>query len=267
MKKLVRKIHLWIFPLLECLFIALSLVIVESNMWLALLGILLSALLLNFSLHISFHHQVHFKNSNTILNSLVELIFSLLMGIPFKNYQMGHLSHHKYNNNLKDFTSTWKGKPDHPIAQGIWSYSFLWFLKAKEMKGNRAMAIAEGYYSSKIKSQQKLESLGLLLLISGLFYYSFWVGLVYIMIIYLGWAFVSLHNYGQHPPLKYGKPKGYSYYNRLYNFLFINNGWHEEHHENPALTYWELDAKKNTDLEYPHLVDGFFKSKNSNFEL
>ncbi len=262
MKKVRQKLHLIIFPLAYIGCLVPTLAIFKLQVLFCFLGIIFSSLLLNFCLHITIHHQVHFKQNKSWKNIALEIFYSLLMGIPFKNYQIGHLSHHKYNNNLGDFTSTWEGSNLNPKPQNIWKYSFLWFSKAKDIKENRKQAINQGFLSSQALIQQKLESLFILILIITLAIWSPIYAFIYISVVYLGWCFIALHNYGQHPPLIYGKPKAYSYYNRFYNFLFINNGWHEEHHENPQLSYWELEDTKNTRTQFPHLIDGFFHSKN-----
>jgi fatty acid desaturase len=56
---------------------------------------------------------------------------------------------------------------------------------------------------------------------------------------YLGWVLIYAHTYTMH----YGaKPGNYyansvSSYHRLYNWLFFNNGYHQEHHWDPK-AHW-----------------------------
>lgn len=260
MKNVWRITHLLIFPFAELICLAASILLFKEHLGWSIFSLILTALFLNFSLHITFHYQVHFKHKVSRVNTVIELLSSLLMGIPFKNYQMGHLSHHKYNNNLGDFTSTWKGKPQHPKAKNPILYSFFWFLNIRQAQANKLQAKKEGYLHPKAIQEQRMESLFLVILIIGFFYWSLAAGVIYLISIYLGWSLIALHNYGQHPPLKYGNPKGYSFYHTWYNLIFINNGWHEEHHENPSLSYWDLKAYKNKGLKLPHLLEGLLPS-------
>lgn len=269
MKKAIRKSHLLLFPLLEVLSFSGSIWALHYSWLLAGLGIVISSLFLNFSLHITFHYMVHFKAKNDLLNFVLEVMASILMGISFKNYQMGHLSHHKYDNRFGDFTSTWKGSKEKPKPQNIWTYSLLWFLQAQNRKANKNQAIKDGYLTPSMERYMKLEFLYIAIFIGILFYISSTIAVCYLLTIYLGWVFVSIHNYGQHLPVFYGQWKGNSFKHSVYNCVFVNNGLHLEHHEKPAIPYWDLKVDQNVDnqVKHPHLLAGFYSSNIKNRQL
>lgn len=251
------------FPLFQFLFLVLAFYLVDTNLILSLFLVFGASVFLNFSLHISYHYHVHFKSRYKMANFLIEIAASLLMGIPFHYYQMSHLNHHKYDNKLGDFTSTWKQENGNPIAKSFFIYCFLWPLAGEiRLKKQIELAKSEGYFNRRKELKMKLEWLFIFAFIVFLFYLNVLYGFAYIMMVYTGWSMIAMHNFGQHLPEKYGELKANSYYNKLYNFLFINNGLHLEHHEKPGLKYWELNSENKGKIEHPHLVEGlYFSSK------
>ena len=195
--------------------------------------ILISALFLSFSLHVTVHHFVHFKPKNKRLARLGELFFTTILGLPYHLYEFQHYNHHRYHNQLEDFTTTWQLKNGKTRPKSFFKYSFLWFLSAKG-KENIQTALKDGDTSPKKLKKLKIEIVLLLLLYISLAFLSPTGLLVYFINFYLGWCFCAIINYGQHLPIKYGSTKAYSYNGRIYNFLTFNNGLHFEHHSDPG---------------------------------
>ena len=84
-----------------------------------------------------------------------------------------------------------------------------------------------------------------------------WLVLAYLSMVYIGWALIAMHNYGQHLPDVYGGTKGHSYYGRLYNLLTVYNGLHYEHHHRPSVKDWHLRTPvAHAEIEHPHLLAG-----------
>jgi fatty acid desaturase len=253
---------LLLYPFSEVVFLGLGIYWIEKNLVLALVCLVLAALALNFSLHISIHYFVHFKTKVPGLDWFLELLSSLLIGLSFQYYQMSHWNHHRYDNTLGDFTSTWKEGAQGPEPRNIGLYALLWPLNSLRLPQQKAQAMREGYFNRDKNRRMRLEMLVLLAFIGGLFWLNPLWGLGYCLMVYLGWVFISWQNYGQHVPKQYGQPTAYSYYHRLYNKLFLNNGWHLEHHMQPQRRYWDLKPlKTEAAITQPHLVEGFYTAK------
>lgn len=109
----------------------------------------------------------------------------------------------------------------------------------------------------------ELVSNSLVFIVLGYFSLKWLIG--YFMMVYLGWVLIALHNYGQHLPIIYGTQKANSYLSGFYNWLFVNNGLHEEHHEEPSKSYWELQPNPKTPhsiIPKPHIMEAISPAKN-----
>jgi len=256
------KLKIQIFPLLEIVFFILALYFIDINLWVAFGCLFVAALFLNFSLHITIHHLVHFRFKTDSINVFFELVYTILLGLPFGVYRLQHINHHRYNNGIKDITSTWREKNGKTVAKPWFKYSFLWFLiKPSPYFLTEAKQYGEG--TSKEMSKIKIQFLligvfDIVLFIINPLYFLF-----YILLIYLGLSFISITNYGQHLPINNSQIKGFSFYNTLYNNIFFNNGLHYEHHINGQLDYNQLKPLNKNKIAYPHLLAGLFNSRKS----
>ncbi|MEN9400887.1 MAG: Fatty acid desaturase [Bacteroidota bacterium] len=256
-------IHLFLFPCIQLGFFGLVLIPEEFGV-LTICAVLLGALALNFTLHIFIHHMVHFLPKRTLIELPLGIAFSWLIGIPFHYYTMSHWNHHKHNNQEKDFTSTWRRDKQGVLRpKPFLIYTIFWpFVSNTSLKNQFAQSKVEGYNSRRNELFIGIEFLVNLLLYALLVRISLVVLCAYFLMIYVGWVFISAHNYGQHIPKAYAKFKGFSFSPSWYNRLFANNGLHEEHHETPQLTYWKLSKlEQGAEVQHPHLVAGFFHHK------
>ena len=261
----MQKIQLGIFPFMEILCSILGLIYLKYSIFFSVITIVLAAFCLNFSLHITYHYQVHFKLKIGIFDHAIEIFYSLLMGIPFQYYQMSHWNHHKYNNNLEDFTTTWKLRDKQLRPINILHYSLFWPLGSLQFLKQLKQSKKEKIIRNKGVVRMMIEELFILLFSLVLFKINVAYLLMYVFMIYLGWVFIALHNYGQHVPMHYGKQKGYSYYNKIYNSLFVLNGFHMEHHNNPNIRYWLLEKDDKSEVvTHAHLIAGFFFEHKAN---
>ena len=97
-----------------------------------------------------------------------------------------------------------------------------------------------------------------LLLVLGLLSWKFAV--LYAVMVYVGWALVSVHNYGQHPPHTPAAIPSFS--SRWYNRLFFNNGLHYEHHAEQSRPWHELEADSRApQIHQSHLLSPLWQSR------
>lgn len=250
------------YPCIQILlFFVGSYFVLIGNFMMAGLSIGLASLFLSFSLHITYHYHVHHKPKSKTLDTLINHVISLLLGLPFQFYQIQHFVHHKYDNSLEDFTTTYKLENGRRIGKSVWKYSLLWFLQIQGRSSFVKQTTKLGFMNPKVRMKMRLEGLLTLLILIVTAWYEIKLVIGYVLMIYLGWTFIALHNYGQHLPEDRADKIGYSYYGRIYNKLFLNNGLHFEHHEKPGIKYWDLqenrtDAGINTRI---HLIDPLFK--------
>ncbi len=267
MKKitLTQWTSLWIFPILQVTTFALFCLVIDQHFW-AILFLPLSAFFLNFSLHITYHYTVHFPFKSAALQQLAGIAKTLLMGLPFHYYLMSHWNHHKHNNGLDDFTTTWKAVDNQIVPKNVFIYALFWpFSSSKSLPLQIEQGRKEGYCTPRVQKRMLIELGALLVWVAFMALYAWpWLCGYYVMV-YIGWMLIALQNYGQHLPQQYGAPKANTYLSRWYNWLFINNGLHEEHHEEPAKSYWELKPQAQTPhsvIAKPHLIEPFFHPKN-----
>ena len=254
------RVALQIFPILQVISFISALFLFESNIYVSVLLLLCSALFLNFSLHITIHHSVHFSFKNKVIRWVVELVYSILMAISFSFYRMQHFNHHRYDNGIGDFTSTWIKKGDSIVARPFFKYSLFWFLGPK-MKTIFERAIIDGDLDETERKKMRFQLLVVLVTYVLLFWINPWYAVAYFLMFYVGWSLIAITNYGQHLPIKYNSTKAYTYSNTLYNRMFFNNGLHLEHHREPHLNYPDLEAKHQSKISWPHLLIVFFRKK------
>jgi len=261
LKPAARNLHLCLFPLGEIASFAACLFWAGRDWRLCVMALLLSALCLNFAVHITFHELVHTSgNRNSITLYLWSGLSTLLAGIPFDGYRWHHYTHHRYNNRPEDYSSTWKITPQGWQARRCLEYAAKWpdqLVRGRAGLKTQLLAGAAPFWIHRRIQWQKILLLTFYLALA----FVSWKGFgLYLLLIYLGWFLVSWHNYGQHLPVE--KPGAYatSYPNRWYNFLFCNNGIHYEHHAAPQVPWHQLSADPMAPwtVGLPHLAGPWF---------
>lgn len=170
---------------------------------------------------------------------------SLLLGHPQTIYRLQHLQHHKYNNDLpdpqtgttKDFTSTWRFGQPPKREEHILSYALLSYFRTdykviwREIRRQRL--------TTNVACEVAVMIAAVALLAVGN-----WRGLLffYLPVWYLGTAAGMAQNYLEHYGATPGNRKtdSVSCYNRLYNFIWFNHGYHQEHHLRPQVHWTRL---------------------------
>jgi fatty acid desaturase len=258
----VSSITLYALPLLEVLLFTGSVFSFASAPVISAVLLLLAAFFLSLSLHVTYHEVAHHcgqwrKDAEVFMGVLL----SLLMGISFHAYRLGHFNHHRYNNTLADFTSTWMKTGDGYVAKNLLIYCLTWpkvFLFASQQTRK---TLEDGDASNGDIRLSAIEGGSILVFIAFLYSFDLVAVIMYVALVYLGWALVSLHNYGQHLPVEYGKFVATSYPATWYNRLLFKNGLHYEHHLYPGdpIAGLEADAQAPA-IRWPHFIVPFVSS-------
>ena len=255
---------IWLFPALQISAFVAFCIGINQNIW-PIVFLPISAFFLNFSLHITYHYTVHFPLKKNGFQMLMGVAKSVLIGMPFHYYSMYHWNHHRQDNNLDDFTSTWENVNGEVVSKNVFFYAFFWpFSSSISLPNQIKQGVREGYCNPRTLSRMRLVLAfnSLVFIVVGYFSWKWLLG--YFMMVYLGWVLIALHNYGQHLPIIYGTQKANSYLSGFYNWLFVNNGLHEEHHEEPSKSYWELQPNPKTPhsiIPKPHIIEAISPAK------
>jgi fatty acid desaturase len=241
--------ELSVFPVLEVCFFVFSILV--SNPLLSILLVLIASILLSFSIHIFFHECVHTRESYP---TSINIINSILLGLPFDGYRVHHYNHHTYANGLKDFSTTWFMQNGNQIGYSVSAYFFGWVRQLKVAIHDPEPFDQNLGDVAKIKNRIPPQKAALLFIFIAFAFIGFKYFILYLMLIYFGWAFSALHNFGQHPPLE-GDPVC-TYADKQYNLLFFNNGLHSEHHVKPWLSWDKLKPDNYSHrINHAHLIE------------
>lgn len=243
--------------------------------WWALVGLGLAVGYLHLMNVNSFgHHFIHtpfFKSE--WLNRAFSMMNSFSLGNPQELYRVVHLRHHAANNDLPD---AW-GRPTkdwHSIyrfgrdgkAENVFTYAILTHLRMDPIEICQVL-LKQGRFWRMVA-----EWVGMGVVLAACALVS-WKGVVffYLPVLIIAWPFSYAQNYYEH----FGAVPGdrhadaVSAYGRLYNLLWFNNGYHQEHHYQPNVHWTEMAAVREKYgkvfeehglrvLHHPHLL-GFLE--------
>jgi len=198
----------------------------------------------------NFCHNVFFKSKT--LNVCFSVINSLANTFPQTLFKYHHFNHHTSTNDkakkygeTKDRTSIYRYAKELGEPEGFWSYSFkspfrtdmikLW--KDTERKGGAKLAIFEMVWLA-----------GFLTVI---FLTNWQYGFIVIFVLYLGQALSFAENYAEHGNTinTSNLDNAVSSYTNWYNFIWFNNGYHQEHHYRPQVHWTEVPNLKEKMLD------------------
>lgn len=180
------------------------------------------------------------------LNRLFGVINTLGLGVPQCLYRVHHLNHHQYGNDridpatgtTRDRSSTWRCGRDGR-EEPAWRYSLL-----GPWRTEFGFLIA-GARRREGTAQVVVESLALVLFVAGLGWLS-WRGLLlfWLPVWYLGEVAAFAENWLEHHGAVPGDrlTDSVSSYGRLYNAIWFNNGYHQEHHWRPQVHWTQVRA-------------------------
>lgn len=225
----------------------------------------------------NFIHNPFF--TNVWLNRAFGVLETLCIGMPHQLYHHYHLNHHAGDNDAKgpdgttrDWSSIYRyGKGDAP--EGFWRYCLLSFFRV-EITPVIRVCIRHGrtHGLQTIVETIVIGACWLALLAVNWRYFVYF----YLPSFFLGWVLSYAEGYLEHYQAQPGNPfaNSVSSYYWLYNFLWFNNGYHQEHHWDPKM-HWtrmrelsqrirpQLEANRTRILYGPHLtalLEDFFKA-------
>jgi fatty acid desaturase len=241
--------------LLACLHLALILtffVAWPEMSWPArIVGAVLYALAIGWNLDSVSHNFIHnpfFRSP--LLNRVTDFILTFSLGTPQTMYRFVHMRHHAGNSDRPgqdgetiDPISIYRyGADGH--AEPMLSYVFLQFWRddgpfevAKQIRAKRPA-----------EARQALQEYWAMLALYGAMALIHWQFVALLApFYYLGQCLSMLIAYYEHlgaDPTR--RPAmGVSAYGRLYNLLFLNNGYHAEHHHQPKQHWTRMKALRD----------------------
>jgi fatty acid desaturase len=204
------------------------------------------------------------------INRAFSVVATLTVGVPQTIYHHYHLNHHFGDNDkkgangtTKDWSSIYRhGVGDEPEA--FWRYCLLSFFRVELGAVVRVVVRrGRGEVSQLVLESAALCIFWLTMALCNWRYFLFF----YVPSYYLGWVLSYAEGYLEHFGAKPGNPlaNSVSSYNWLYNLLWLNNGYHQEHHWDPR-AHWtamrdlhhrlrhDLVAQGTRTLKGPHLT-------------
>ncbi|MGA8481197.1 MAG: fatty acid desaturase [Chthoniobacterales bacterium] len=199
----------------------------------------------------NFIHNPYFKWKPA--NRFFSWLLSVTMGYSQQFYHLIHLKHHQGNSDYPDDggdtvdpISIYKHGHDHE-AENVWSYVFLSYFRDdpkaifREVKKRDAFNAYWGVFE--IASWVTLVIIG--------FFLNWQFMLFYLPFYYLGHCLSYLNGYYRHFGGNPDEPMawGVSSYDRLYNLIWFNNGYHAEHHYKPKVHWTKMHELHKQILE------------------
>lgn len=180
----------------------------------------------------NFIHNPFFKSKQ--LNGFFSVLNSIAIGLPQSSYRLHHLNHHRFNNQPEnDESSTWKyGK--NGKEESIFTYSFIGLLRTDVI----TLIRQAGTKSNLVYG----ELIVLMLFISVLALLNSKLVILYLIPSLVGGQIFALwENYCEHHRADpYDRLRdSVSCYAPFYNWIWFNNGYHQEHHLRPQV-HWTM---------------------------
>jgi fatty acid desaturase len=191
-----------IFPVLQTLAFASSCLLATAQPWWAGALLLLASLLLCLTVHVSVHEAVHHPSLARF--PLSGPIFTIVMGLPLQGYRWHHFNHHRWNNALEDYSSTWRSTRDGPRPWPLGRYVLGWPRQVVRSGLSMRAADAAGQVPRATRRAIRVEQATVLLWLGALATFAPRLALQYAALVYVGWGLIALQNFGQHPPRDYG---------------------------------------------------------------
>lgn len=256
----VSELPLFVVPSIQVLLFCAAVATYPASPGLAIVALLVAALAMCLSLHMSYHEAAHRSARWPAWRRILTgILLTPLLGMSFHAYRVSHWNHHRYNNGLRDFTTTWTLRDGEPRPKNLLWYCLSWPRIFFETSRLFKTALAEGDADARVLTWSSIEGLLLLAWLFALASYSMTALWLYFGLVYAGWTLISLHNYGQHLPVDYDNwYRTTSYAGPWYNRLLFNNGLHYEHHVSPGAPIAELAPDEDAEpVTVPHLLAPF----------
>jgi fatty acid desaturase len=192
------------------------------------------------------HYHIHtpyFRSRSA--NDAFSLVNSLSLGVPQTMYHIHHLFHHKGNNDRRnpqtnttiDFASSYRFSKDPNIEEDFWSFTL------KSVFRSEITPLYKEGIRQRRQSQIHLEFL-VLFAMWGLLIALSWKNFVffYMPLWFIGQVLNYAENYLEHHGATHTNrlDDSVSCYNPFYNWIWFNNGYHQEHHYKARVHWSEL---------------------------
>lgn len=216
--------------------------------WLVVVSFVAYAVMICWNLQCISHNFIHNPFfTKAWLNRAFGVLDTLAIGMPHQLYHHYHMNHHQGNNDKKgpdgttrDWSSIFRhGRDDQP--EGFWRYVLVSFFRV-EITPVIKVALKHGLANT-LQVVIETLALGLFWLVMLYFDWRYFVGF-YLPAFYLGWVLSYAEGYLEHYGAQPDNPfaDSVSSYNRLYNLLWFNNGYHQEHHWDPKRHWTQMPA-------------------------
>jgi fatty acid desaturase len=182
------------------------------------------------------------------LNRAFSVLETLALGIPHVFYHHYHLNHHFGDNDrkgpngtTKDWSSIYRHSSNDHDPEPFWRYVLLGYWRV-EVGPLLRVVWRHGW---KEMAQAGVETVVLVVFWVGMAWYDWrFFAWIYLPSYYLGWMASYAEGYLEHYGAKPGNPfaNSVSSYHRLYNWLWFNNGYHQEHHWDPKWHWTRMPA-------------------------
>ncbi len=226
--------------------------------WAVALSFLVYAGLICWNLQCISHNFIHNRFfALAWLNRLFGVLETLAIGMPHQLYHHYHMNHHQGDNDAKgpdgstrDWSSIYRHGPGND-PEPFWRYCLFSFFRV-EIGPVLRVAIRHGRANvlQVAAETAALAALWVVFAVVDWRYFAFF----YLPSYFLGWVFSYAEGYLEHYGAQPGNPyaNSVSSYNLLYNVLWFNNGYHQEHHWDPKC-HWTRMRDLHRRLE-PHLL-------------
>ena len=237
--------------------------------WLVATAFLAAAYSYLWNLQCISHNFIHnpFFTSRW-LNRAYSVLETVALGVPHVLYHHYHMNHHFGDNDRKGpdgTTKDWSSIYRHARGDGpepFWRYVLLGFWRVEVGPVVRTAAKHHHLPQLAVESVVLAAFWATMALVDWRFFVFF-----YLPSYYLGWMASYAEGYAEHYGCQPGNPyaNSVSSYNRVYNLVWFNNGYHQEHHWDPKW-HWtrmaelhrrlrpQLEANHTRTLRGPHLT-------------
>ena len=212
---------------------------------------LLYSILISWNINSVSHNFIHnpfFKNKR--LNEAFSMLLSITIGFSQAMYDFVHMRHHSGNmdrpddtGKTVDYISIYKhGHDGEP--ENVWSYTFLSYFRDDPVEIMRAMTVRRPAQAK----QAKIELVVMILFYLGMLVLDWRFVLIMLPFNYLGQCLSFLNGYYEHFGGNPEKPIawGVSAYGKIYNWTWLNNGYHAEHHYRPKMHWTKMPELHRT---------------------
>ncbi len=205
----------------------------------------------------NFIHNAYFQSN--ILNRCFSLLESITLGFSQTMYDHVHRQHHIGNNDrigengaTVDWISIYQhGKNGEP--EPALKYTFLSFFRDDPKRIYQGIKRLDPFLANFSLFELAL----VVLMFIALFLLNWKLGLFFVCFHYLGHSLTAMNGYYEHLGANPDKPIawGVSCYNPLFNWLWLNNGYHAEHHYRPK-QHWTKMHELHLEIADKQRIEG-----------